>query len=310
MLSVAFLSSASADDGRPLSLQADGESWRLTAGDQRLATYVTSDPKITRPFWCNLKTLDGTVVTRPHPPTAGELDDHPTMHPGVWMAFGDVSGNDYWRLKSRVRHAKFEEPPRVLGDVARLTVVNEYLDASGNNIVMQERCRWTARLVDGGWLLTVASTFSPGPGREAAAFGDQEEMGLGVRMALPFAERQKKGGEPMDADGRQLAAAVWGKSSAWCDYSKPEGERRIGVTVYPFAENFRPCWWHARDTGLMVANPFGRNALTGGEASQVPATGIKPVVLKFAIRIYEAPAQAANPADFTDRIKEIMAKGD
>lgn len=27
---------------------------------------------------------------------------HPVMHAGIWISFGDVSGNDYWRLQSRV----------------------------------------------------------------------------------------------------------------------------------------------------------------------------------------------------------------
>jgi hypothetical protein len=306
----AVLPSVHADERRLLALEQDGESWHLAAGDQRLASYVTSDPTITRPFWCNLRTLDGTAVTRPHPPAAGELDDHPTMHPGIWLAFGDVSGNDYWRLKSRVRHVRFEEPPQIADGVARLAVVNEYLDPSGNEVVLEERGRWTARLVEDGWLLTVASVFSPGPGREDVAFGDQEEMGLGVRLAVRFAERQKKGGEPTDADGRKTAAAVWGNSSPWCDYSAPVGERRVGLTVFSSTDNFRPCWWHVRDTGLMVANPFGRNALTGGEASKVPVTSGEPVVLRFAIRVYDAPVRAADPADFADRIKEIAARDD
>jgi hypothetical protein len=298
-----------ADDKLQLAFRPNGESWDLIAGDQRLATYVTSDPKITRPFWCNLMTPNGTAVTRPHPPAAGELDDHPTMHPGVWMAFGDVSGNDYWRLKSRVRHVRFVEPPEVTSGVARLAAVNEYLDPSGNEVVMQESSRWTARLVDDGWLLTVTSAFSPGPGRDSVVFGDQEEMGLGIRMAIPFAERQLNGGKPNDADGRKSAAGVWGKSSVWCDYSMPAGERRIGVTIYPSADNFRPCWWHVRDTGLMVANPFGRKALTGGDASEVSATSTRPVVLNFSIRVYDAPLRAANPADFVTRIKGINGKG-
>jgi hypothetical protein len=33
--------------------------------------------------------------------------------------------------------------------------------------------------------------------------------------------------------------------------------------------NFRPSWFHARDYGLMVANPFGRKALSGGPESRV-----------------------------------------
>ena len=31
-----------------------------------------------------------------------DLDDHPTMHPGLWLAFGDINGADFWRNKGRV----------------------------------------------------------------------------------------------------------------------------------------------------------------------------------------------------------------
>ena len=42
-------------------------------------------------------------VTRHHPPIEGQdRVDHGTFHPGIWMAFGDISGSDYWRLE---RHA-------------------------------------------------------------------------------------------------------------------------------------------------------------------------------------------------------------
>ena len=29
---------------------------------------------------------------------------HPVMHPGLWIGFGDIHGQDYWRLKARVEN--------------------------------------------------------------------------------------------------------------------------------------------------------------------------------------------------------------
>ena len=41
-------------------------------------------------------------VTRTHPPGDGDATDHATMHPGVWLAFGNISGEDFWRNKARI----------------------------------------------------------------------------------------------------------------------------------------------------------------------------------------------------------------
>lgn len=293
------------DDAPLLQFRPEGASWHLESGTRRLASYVPQDETITRPYWCNLQTTSGQAITRPIPAGEDEFDDHPTMHPGLWIAFGDVDGHDNWRLKAPVRHIEFLEPPTVAEGVASFVVRNEYRTQGGEGIVMTETSRWTARLVEDGWLLTVAARFQPPPGVEAVSLGDQEEMGLGVRLSRSLAERAPAEGTIRDADGRQTAAAIWGKPSAWCDGGRTTGERRIGVTIYPGGDNFRPCWWHVRDTGLMVANPFGRKALTGGEISHVTATASKPLDLRFAIRVYDSPATDAAPA-FRDRAAEIL----
>jgi hypothetical protein len=90
-------------------------------------------------------------------------------------------------------------------------------------------------------------------------FGDQEEMGLGVRVATGIAE--KNGGIILASTGDRTARATWGKSFGWCDCSGELGDRRVGVTLMPDPANFRPSWFHNRDYGLMVTNPFGRKAM-------------------------------------------------
>jgi hypothetical protein len=39
----------------------------------------------------------------------------------------------------------------------------------------------------------------------------------------------------------------------------------------------------------MVANPVGRSALAGGEWSQVRVRPKSPVILRFALRVYDSP---------------------
>jgi hypothetical protein len=49
--------------------------------------------------------------------------------------------------------------------------------------------------------------------------------------------------------------------SAWCDYSGPVDEAGTVAGIAVFADPGNPIdtAWHARDYGLLAANPFGRD---------------------------------------------------
>jgi len=52
-------------------------------------------------------------------------------------------------------------------------------------------------------------------------------------------------------------------------------------------ENFRESWWHNRDYGLMVANPFGRAAMKQGEKSAITVRRGESLRLRFAAIIHD-----------------------
>ena len=118
-------------------------------------------------------------------------------------------------------------------------------------------------------------------------FGDQEEMGFGVRVATSITE--KNGGTIQNSDGVKGARAAWGKIADWCDYSGVISNRLVGMTVFPDPTNFRPSWFHSRDYGLLEANPFGHKAFTKGEASAVPVAKGQTFQLRFAVFIHSTP---------------------
>ena len=75
---------------------------QITAAGEPIATYYYADKEITRPFFAHVYAPGKVAVTRNHPPRPGIDDtDHGTagnyFHPGIWLAFSDLSGNDYWR---------------------------------------------------------------------------------------------------------------------------------------------------------------------------------------------------------------------
>ena len=208
------------------------------------------------------------------------------MHPGVWLAFGDLGGEDFWRNKGRVVHRRFVQEPKNDGRRGRFVVENDYITHDDRTLCREQSC-WSVAVEPSGWWLVYDGKFTALV--DDLAFGDQEEMGLGVRLATPLTVA--KGGAIRDSAGRQNEKGVWGKQADWCDYGGTVDGRRIGLAVVPHRENFGASWFHVRDYELMVANPFGRNAFTRGETSRVAVPRDKPLRLRFALFVYDTAAE-------------------
>ncbi len=249
-------------------------------------TYVFEDDNIPRPYFCHVFAPGGIPITRTHPPVKGiDPDDHATYHPGIWAAYGDIGGFDFWRNKARVEHVRFIKKPFSEKNTGRFTVLNHYLSSEGK-LVCREVCHYTVTVRPGQILLIARSEFSSDAD---FYFGDQEEMGLGVRVATPISV--KKGGRILNSNGLKDEKQVWGKQANWCDYAGMIEGRFAGITLMALPDNFRPSWFHARDYGLLVANPFGRNAFTNGEKSKVFVKAGKTFHLSFGVLVHSAPTE-------------------
>ena len=254
----------------------------ITFAGKPVAEYAFRDEKILRPYFANLHTPDGRQVTRSHPPVAGvDATDHDTMHPGLWLAFGDINGQDFWRNKGRIHHVQFLEPPRVAKGKLNFAAENRLQSTHGQTLGTQIS-RITLAALPRGFLLIWQADFLPAA--EELVFGDQEEMGLGVRVATKITE--KNGGIIAASTGAKTAQATWGKSFEWCDYSGDLGDRRVGVALMADPANFRPSWFHNRDYGLMVANPFGRKSMKQGDQSRVEVKPGEKLRLRFGVLLH------------------------
>ena len=110
----------------------------ITDDGRPVATYVFRDDKILRPYFANVHAPGGIQVTRNHPPVPNvDATDHDTMHPGVWLAFGDLSGQDFWRNKARIVHVRFVEPPAVRDGQVTFTAENTFQAANGGEVCKQ-----------------------------------------------------------------------------------------------------------------------------------------------------------------------------
>ena len=260
-----------------------------------IAMYCYNDERITRPYFAHVRAPGGVQVTRHHPPIEGQdLMDHDTFHPGIWMSFGDISGSDFWRIKARVRQAEFVEEPRGGQGRGTFAVRNEYLDQKDpSKVVCNETARYTFLVRPAGYLLLWDSTFA---GDNEFYFGDQEEMGLGFRVATPLRVAAKGpanvppgNGTILDSQGRKNEKQIWGNSATWCDYSGTMAGQRLGMSIFPHPNNFRPSWFHARDYGILEANQFGRKAFGKGEISKVVVHPGEKFRIRYGVLIHSGP---------------------
>jgi hypothetical protein len=270
-------------DNSKFALDLKADRLTITHADKPVGEYVWGDPKILRPYFANLHGPMGTKITRNHPPIPGkDTTDHDTMHPGIWLGFGDISGVDFWRNRGRIQHVKFLVPPTATED--RVTFATEsQLRKPYNQPLGKLVNRYTLSRRPGGWLLVWDATFTAT--EQDLVFGDQEEMGFGARVASDSAET--KGGMLRNSAGVKSARATWGKSAAWCDYSGTRDGQRLGITLMASPTNFRESWWHNRDYGVFVANAFGRAAMRQGARSAVTVKKGETLRLVFGAMLHD-----------------------
>ena len=283
-IGLSSIASGETDDPPQVDFRTTTGSVIVTVGGQRIATYVYEDEQIPRPYFAHVKAPGGIQVTRNHPPVEGvDRTDHDTMHPGIWMAFGDLGGSDIWRNKARVVQEEFIEKPTGGPGKGAFAVRRRYERADGTPIC-HEVCRLTLLVRPAGYLLLWDSTFSAG---KEFYFGDQEEMGLGMRVTTPISVQ--KGGRMLDSTGRRNEREIWGNTADWCDYSGTVDRQHIGMTLMCHPGNFRPCWMHSRDYGFVAANPFGRQAFRRGKPSKVFVKPGEQFRLRFGVLIHADP---------------------
>lgn len=244
-------------------------------------TYSFRDSEISRPYFANAYAPSGAKITRNHPPAADDPQDHEKMHPGMWLAFGDLSGADSWRLAAPIEHVRFVSRPRAAAGTLEFAVENRYLSNDGRHELCREVCDYTLVDVPGGVVVRWDSVFRSNRG--SFIFGDQQELGLGVRLSRSVAVKSGLGGRILNSNGQKNEQEAWGQQADWCDYSGLVGSEFVGIMLIPHPANFRRARCHSRDTGFMAMNPFGQNAFTGKEKVALVVPANQSFRLRYAV---------------------------
>lgn len=283
---------------RGFRLQDSENELQVFLGPQRIATYLKQHSQLTRRALVNVHTHSGIPVTRNFPPRKPEdLDPgvnreggiiHPLMHPGIWISFGDVDGQDYWRLKAKVEFDGFVEAPVASDDRCHFTARNLLWSEDGTRVVCEEITQYEFQHRPSGWQLIINAQYRSS--EQDFYFGDQEESGLAVRVASPL---RVTGGQGtiVNNHGDRNGKDVWGKQADWFDASGSVDGHNVGMMVLSSPDNPRPSWLHARDYGLIATNPFPKQPRERREPyvkTWVQAN--ETFQLAYAVLIHETPA--------------------
>ena len=194
-------------------------------------------------------------MTRDYPfkkGTPGEASDHP-HHASLWFTHGEVNGISFWHVGKNTGVIKHQKLLKVEGNT--ITTANKWLSAKGeeqcsDETIINIHALGKDRAID----FDISVIASAGD----VKFGDTKEGSMGIRTnpALRLKGPVAKG-HAVNSEGIS-GRDIWGKRAKWVDYWGAINGNTVGVAIFDHPGNPRhPTWWHARDYGLVAANPFG-----------------------------------------------------
>ena len=263
--------------GRLKAERLDGRV-RVTLGEQPFAEYVFLGYR--KPIVYPIYGPGQAVMTRHFPmrkDVPGESTDH-LHHKSLWLGHASVNGSDLWHEIGQIQHTRLvsvdDNPGRVV-----ITAENRWINGRKQTVCTDTTRVGFELLAGGARAIDYDVTFyaSHGP----VTFGDTKEGFMAVRTnpALQLTGDPQHG---VVAHGRAVNSRgitgkdMWGQRADWVDYSGPIDGQTMGLAMFDHPQNPRhPTYWHARDYGLVTANPFGVSDFTAGKetggAMTVPA---------------------------------------
>ena len=261
--------------------------------DQPFTTVHTSD--FTKPSLYPLYAPGQVPMTRSWPmeERPGEPHDHP-HHKSVWFAHGNVNSADFWYDKAKIEVVDVGVDEAKSQVVLQTRWLHDTKEIATDRTVLKFGFDGQARWVD--WEMTVKA------GQEPLVFGDTKEGTFAVRThpdlqltANPQENVPEVFGHALNSEGER-DKAIWGKKARWVYYSGPIDGSAVGMMLMDHPSNLRhPTTWHARDYGLVAANPFGLHDFLGepkgaGDLTLKPGESLR-LVYRLLVHAGEANEQ-------------------
>lgn len=250
---------AQAQDSR-IHLERKDDRVSVTVGDELFTEYIFKGYE--KPILYPVIGPYGIRMTRDYPMIQGtpnEKEDHP-HHKSIWFGHMEVNGESFWHVGNTAGTTE-QDSIEVDGNTIRTT--NRLVGRDGKLIATDSReisfdADGDTRFID--YSVTYHASESD------IVFGDNKDGQMGIRMhprlriTGPVAA-----GKAINANGVR-EQEIWGKRAPWIDYWADIDGHVVGIAVFDHPSNLRhPTWWHAREYGLLSANPFGQHHFEGSD---------------------------------------------
>lgn len=210
----------------------------------------------------------------------GEQHDH-VHHKSMWISH-EINGVHFWTEKGgSVKTTLVEFNGKTIGEK---TTAEESIFDEAN--AFRATSKWI-RESDSKTLLTDRTTYRIGFDETSRwidctieyrathgqfQFDDTKEGLFAIRThpdlrltAKPAKGVSKVFGNAINSEG-ESGKGIWGKPAKWLLYFGTIDDTKMSVAMYDHPSNLRhPTTWHARDYGLVTANPFGMHHFLGKE---------------------------------------------
>ncbi len=287
--------SAFADDSA-ISLTKGEHKVTVRIGDALFTEYLYG-PDRAKPVLFPVQGPGDLPMVRNYPivkGVKGEATDHP-HHESLWYTHGNVNDVSFWDLGAKSGKIVLRELVKAEGNTIQSE--NDWVDAEGKRI-LTDTTTLTFHELEGGTRAIdyqIALHASDGD----AIFKDTKEGTMGIRTHAALETKGK--GHALNSEG-QKDGQVWGEHAKWVAYWGEIDEKPAGLAILDHPSNPRfPTTWHARDYGLVAANPFGLHDFGKGDkgAGDFKIKSGDTATFKYRFLFHAGDAKTANiPAQF------------
>lgn len=230
----------------------------LYDGDKLITTYRT-DYRV--PYLYPLTSPSGANIARHWPmendaPT--EDKDHP-HHRGLWLSHGDVNGYDFWAGSVGKKDAVIRTDSVTTEKTETSATITATLTWLGDGAELLREKRYHVFTQPNSKTLQIHIHSTLTALADEVTFGDTKEGTFAIRTDRTLRVRGKEAMATLTNSNGETNDNAWGKRANWAAYSGPdELGQPVVVAIIDHPASFRhPTHWHARDYGLLAANPFG-----------------------------------------------------
>lgn len=292
----------------PASFKITESEGRLDiTANGKLVTSFRTDNRV--PYLYPITSPSGANICRHWPvetdaPT--EERDHP-HHRGLRLAHGRVNGNDFWTdFPTNQAVIKFNS---FSGQEAGATNANFTADltwhAYGEDILHETRSHNVSRPDPETLRIDVTSNLSALD--NDVTMGDTKEGTFAIRVDRSLRVEGSEAKATLINSKGLKNGKVWGKTADWAAFVGPDelGEPVV-VAIIEHPDSFRhPTYWHAREYGLLAANPFGLHEFESSDNFHLGDHVIEKgetLTLKYSVIIHHGNLESANLADVVKSI--------